>query len=132
MDQKIKFVPVYQESFRRMVIEEYLSTGCQKKDLLAKHGIAGKGAIQRWMRLYGYDDPHTKRKRRQKLKFVLPIVTHVSMPSDSQNMHDLQKKIQQLERQLEDEKLRSELYLRIIEKAEAELKIQIKKKPSTK
>ncbi len=70
-----------------------------------------------------------KRKRRQKLKFVLPIVTHVPMPSDNQNMHDLQKKIQQLERQLEDEKLRSELYLRIIEKAEAELKIQIKKSP---
>jgi len=132
MDQKIKLVPVYEESFRRMVIEEYLATGCQKKDLLAKHGIAGKGAIQRWMRLYGYHDPHTKRKQRQKLKFVLPIVTHVSMPSDNQNVHDLEKKIRELERQLQDEKLRSEGYLRIIAKAEEELKVQIKKKPSTK
>ena len=130
MDQKMKIVPVYEESFRRMVIEEYLGTGCKKKDLLAKHGIAGKGAIQRWMRLYGYHDPHTKRK--QKLKFVLPFITHVSMPSDSQNVRELQKKIQHLERQLQDEKLRSEAYLRIIAKAEEELKIQIKKKPSTK
>ena len=113
-----------------MVIEEYLSTGCQKKGLLAKYGIGGKGAIQRWMRLYGYHDPHTKRD--QKLKFVLPIATHISMPSDSQNVRDLQKKIQELERQLLDEKLRSEAYLRIIEKAEEELKIHIRKKPSTK
>ena len=54
------------------------------------------------------------------------------MGSENQDVRDLQKKIQDLERQLQDEKLRSELYLRIIEKAEEELKIQIKKKPFTK
>jgi transposase len=130
MNEKFKMLPVYEEPFRRMVIEEYLATGCQKKALLAKHRIGGKGAIQRWMRLYGYQDPHTSRK--QKLKFVMPIATHISMPSDSQNVRDLQKKIQELERQLLDEKLRSEAYRRIIEKAEEELKIQITKKPFTK
>ena len=130
MDQKFKILPVYEEAFRRTVIEEYLATGCEKKGLLAKYGIGGKGAIQRWMRLYGYHDPYTKRK--QKVKFVLPLVTPRPMATDSQNVRDLQKKIQELERQLQDEKLRSELYLRIIEKAEEELKIQIKKKPFTK
>lgn len=130
MDQKFKMLPVYEESFRRTVIEEYLATGCEKKGLLTKYGIGGKGAIQRWMRLYGYHDPYTK--RRQKLNFVLPLVKSLPMASDNQTVRDLQSKIQELERQLQDEKLRADLYLRIIEKAEKELKVQIKKKPFTK
>ena len=130
MDQNFKIIPVYEESFRRKVIEEYLATGCSKKAILAKYHIGGKGAIQRWMRLYGYSDIHTNRQ--QKIKFRLPFSKTLSMPSDSPNSIDLQKKIAELERQLQDEKLRSEAYLRIIEKAEQELKIQIKKKPFTK
>ena len=31
MDQKFKILPIYDESFRRMVIEEYY--GCYKKDI---------------------------------------------------------------------------------------------------
>lgn len=131
MDQKFKILPIYDESFRRMVIEEYLSTGCCKKDLLAKYGIGGKGAIQRWMREYGYHDMH----RKQIGKLALPFSKPFSMPSDNpkpRDLDDLQKKILALEQQLQDERLRSEAYLRIIEKAEQELKIQIKKKHSTK
>ena len=45
---------------------------------------------------------------------------------------ELEKKVLELQRQLEDEKLRSEAYARIIEKAEQELKISIRKKINTK
>jgi hypothetical protein len=56
------------------------------------------------------------------------------MPSktNSNNRDDpklLQKRVAELERQLQDEKLRSEAYRRMIEKAEKELHIQIRKKP---
>jgi len=44
----------------------------------------------------------------------------------------LHKKIDELQRQLEDEKLRSEAYQRMIEKAEKELNISIRKKPYTR
>jgi hypothetical protein len=133
MEQNFKILPIYEEPFRRMVIEEYLATGCSKQDLLAKYHIGGKGAIQRWMRLYGYVDTH--RRRKERVNFTLPFSTLRSMPSHKQNtgeVEDLQQKVQELERQLQDERLRSEAYLRIIEKAEEELKIQIKKKRSTK
>jgi hypothetical protein len=43
----------------------------------------------------------------------------------STDVDELQKKIQELEHQLQDEKLRSEAYERIIEKAEKELKIPL-------
>lgn len=116
------------ESFKRMVIEEYLSSGCSKEHLLAKYGIRGKGAIQRWMRQYGYEDIHRKRM----IRFAIPSSPTIPMAKKSNDVRELQKKIKELERQLEDEKLRSEAYSRIIDIAERELKIPIKKKSDTK
>ena len=44
----------------------------------------------------------------------------------------LNKRIKELERDLEDAKLKAEGYSRMIDIAERELKIKIRKKPSTK
>jgi transposase len=80
------------------------------------------------MRKLGYEDTH----RSQKLKFDETLPLTVPMSTKNENTRELQKRIQELEQQLQDEKLRSEAYLRIIDKAEKELKIPIKKKLSTK
>lgn len=130
MEKKL-FQPHYDRAFKRKVIEEYLATGCSKMYLLRKYDIQFKSAIQTWMRILGYSDPGTSG---QSFKFgqiiFAPLPKEKSdTPSD---IADLQKKIRELERQLEDEKLRSEAYARMIEKAEEELKISIKKKSGTK
>ena len=117
----------YDESFKRKVVSEYLSTGCSKTELLVKYGIGSKSAVQNWMSKFGYTDyPVLTRK------FGALILPTLSKQSKSQNNEELLRRIRELERQLEDEKLRSELYARIIEKAEKELKIPIRKKPNTK
>jgi transposase-like protein len=128
MEHKIEIRQMFDESFKRMVIEEYLATKCNKTELLRKYNINFKSAIQTWMRRLGYDDIH----RSQKLKFDETLPLTVAMATKSENTRELQKKIQELEQQLQDEKLRSEGYLRMIDKAEKELKVSIKKKPSTK
>lgn len=126
------FAPHYEVAFKRKVIEEYLSTGCTKAYLLKKYSIDFKSAIQTWMRILGYTDPN---KDFQKPKFGKIIFTalpkQIKRKPDT-NIGELQKKVRELERQLEDEKLRSEAYARVIEKAEQELKIPIRKKPNTK
>ncbi len=130
MEKKL-FQPHYDLSFKTKVIQEYLTTGCTKMFLLRKYNIQFKSAIQTWMRVLGYNDP---RGGPQKFKFVK--ITFTSLLKKKENAAtdptDLQKKIRELERQLEDEKLRSEAYARIIEKAEKEFKIPIRKKPGTK
>ena len=128
MEHKIEIRQMFDESFKRMVIEEYLATKCNKTELLRKYNIHFKSAIQTWMRRLGYDDIH----RSQKLKFDETLPLTVAMATRSENTRELQKKIQELEQQLQDEKLRSEGYLRMIDKAEKELKVSIKKKPNTK
>jgi transposase-like protein len=120
---------VFDEPFKRKVIEEYLATGCAKEHLLNKYGIKGRSAILRWMRAYGIEDIH----RRENIKFALP--PHLStfpMSKKSEDVKQLQKRIKELEQQLEDEKLRSEAYSRIIDIAERELKLPIKKKLDAK
>lgn len=97
-------------------------------ELLRKYNIHFKSAINTWMKRLGYEDIH----RSQKLKFDETLPLTVSMGTKSQDTRELQRRIQELEQQLCDEKLRSEAYLRMIDKAEKELKVSIKKKPSTK
>ena len=123
-----KVIQIYPDSFKRKVIEEYLDTGVPKMDLLRKYGIKTKSGIQRWMKKLGYTDAY----RIPRVKFTGITIDTLAKEIILNDSEELQKKIKDLERQLEDEKLRSEAYLRIIDKAERELKISIKKKPGTR
>jgi len=129
--QKKLFKPHYDVSFKRKVVEEYLATRCSKMSLLKKHDIQFKSAIQTWMRVLGYTDPFAQNQTVRRPKF--DTITYSCMPSKTtSNRSDdpkvLQKKIAELEKALQDEKLRSEAYQRMIEHSEKELHIQIRKK----
>jgi transposase-like protein len=129
MEKKL-FQPHYDREFKRKVVEEYLATGCTKMSLLRKYNIQFKSAIQTWMRMLGYRDPGS-----QPQIFKFGQITFTSLAKQKQDTTEsveLQKRILELERQLEDEKLRSEAYARMIEKAEKELKISIRKKTGTR
>ena len=129
MEKKL-FQPHYDRDFKRQVIEEYLLTGCSKMFLLKKYNIQFKSAIQTWMRVLGYKDPG---RQMQKFNFGQLIFTSLAKQKDTlTESKELQKRIKELERQLDDKKLRSEAYARMLEKAERELKISVKKKHDTK
>jgi transposase len=133
--QKKLFQPHYDVVFKRKVIEEYLATGCTKMSLIRKYHIQFKSSIHTWMRVLGYKDPYAFQQIVRRPKFG--VITYSCMPSkttsnSSNDPRVLQKRIAELERQLQDEKLRSEAYQRMIEKAEKELNIAIRKKPFTR
>jgi len=76
-----------------------------------------------------------KKKLKLEKIFLPPTFTFITAPTLIKKLkdeHELHKRIRELERQLAEEKLRSEAYARIIDKAEKELKIPIRKKPNTK
>ena len=127
MEHKIEIRQVYDEQFKRKVIEEYLATKCSKMYLLRKYNIHFKSAIQRWMKNLGYVDVYQK-------KLTKFAITNTNMATNKQieDISDLQLKIKLLEKQLEIEKLRSKAYARVIEIAEQELKIPLRKKYNTK
>jgi transposase-like protein len=112
---------LYTIAFKRKVIQEVLS-GVPKETLRLKYNIRGKSSILNWMRKLGYAEPAPEPEE----------VLVMAAEQDSLTPAELQKKIKQLERALEDEKLRSEGYRRMIDKAEEQLKINIRKKSGTK
>ena len=85
------------------------------------------------MKIYGYEDPNKKVSyievlNQAELKNKFSNIEHIK----SLNPEEQRDYIKQLEFKLEDEKLRSEAYKKMIEIAEKELKISIKKKSNTK
>jgi transposase len=121
----------YPESFKRSVIEEYLRTACTKKFLLKKYDIKTKGGIQIWMRQLGYADIHQK-PGYLAATTIPPLATKKDITGESASNQELEKRIKELERLLEDEQLRAEAYERIIDIAEKEFHIPIRKKHNTK
>lgn len=125
---EMRRIQIYDEAFKKKVIDEYLAGGISKMDLLRKYNIKTKSGIQRWMKKFGYADVY----KLPETNFTSITFVDLAKKTDLKNDSDLLKKIRELERQLAEEKLRSEAYARIIDKAEKELKVPIRKKPNTK
>jgi transposase-like protein len=123
------YIQHYSESFKRKVCEEYLLTGHSKMSLLKKYDIRMKSGIQKWLRQLGYEDIHQKPRY---LNSYLPSLALKKTDTSTSKTDSLEKRIKELERLLEDEQLRSEAYIRVIDIAEKEFNIPIRKKPNTK
>ena len=121
----------YSLDFKHSVIKEYLAGGIGMNALLRKYDIRINGGIIRWMRRLGYVEVPVK-------DGYLPIAKPLSLAAKKTNKEQhsealsQEQRIKELERLLEDEQLRSEAYRRIIEIAERDLNIPIRKKPDTK
>jgi len=124
----MEYKKTYEDAFKRKVIEEYLLKRCTKTSLLIKYNIRFTGAIQTWMKQLGY----TESGGPARLNFGRITQQALLKNKKNESSENLQKRVRELEQQLEDEKLRSEAYARMIEKAEKELKVSIRKKPNTR
>ena len=123
---------VFSDELKRDIIEEYIETGSSKASIQAKYGIKSKCGIQKWMRKLGYADLNSKDSTSLSKNIGEDMTKKNSNNNSLETKEALEKRIGQLERQLEDEKLRSEAYKRMIEITEKELKISIRKKGNTK
>ena len=124
----------YPEKFKRKVIEEYLRTGCTKMDLVRKYKIRSKSGITSWMQELGYEDINRK-------MYYFEVLNRATLMAGKKSKKQktpvseqtaLLEKIKLLELKLEEEKLRSEMYSRMVEIAEKDLNIPIRKKYNTK
>ena len=123
---------VFSDEFKKKIIAEYLETNLTKREILDKYGIRSNSPIQKWMLKFGIADPYAKKDylgftntNRLKKKQTIPSELEL------QNLA-LSKKIKELEKLLGEEKLKAEMFARVIEIAEKDLKLNIRKKSDTK
>jgi transposase-like protein len=106
----------YSAEFKNYVCQEYLDGQGSKIELQRKYGIKGHDRVKVWLENYPYLEG---KKNRSALK---------NKPSQEPTRKQLEQQVKQLKRQLEDARLKEEAYRTMIEIAERELKIKIKKK----
>jgi len=117
---------------RKLIIEEYLRTGCKKQFIWEKYTgqPEERGRLLRWMRQLGYDIPAKLGKLAVQNSSAMRI--RQSSFNDSLDSVQLKERITQLEKALVQSELRATALETMIEVAEKELRINIKKKSFTK
>lgn len=120
---------VYPEWFKRKVCEEHLKKGIPKDHLMAKYGIKGKSAILNWLRKFGYIETF-----KTEPIYEPTFLTEMGQKKQegTQDQEALQAKVKALEKALEQAQLEKEAWRMMVEVAERELKIDIRKKSGTK
>jgi hypothetical protein len=114
-----KWQSQYSEEFKRHVCTEFI-TGTLTRRAIEQKFKLGNSRLDCWLKNLGYN-------------YSRPRLVSLSMPEPvSSTDPKKQESVEKLKRELEDAKLLAETYRRMIEVAEEELKISIRKKSNTK
>ena len=106
------------------IVQEYLNTSSTQKELKEKYNFRGNNNINYWMRKFGL----SKLSEEQ-------IELHQAMAKETQKTsieQELELKIKKLEEELKREQFRTKALNTMIDIAEREMKVDIRKKPGAK
>lgn len=114
----------YTDDFKLKVVQEYLMTDATVSDLQKKYGIKSRSGISEWVRKFGLNKP-TQRE----IEFENAMKGQNGRTAREQ---ELELKVKQLEKELEKEHLRTLALNTMIDIAERELKIKVRKNSGAK
>ena len=121
----------YSQELKHQICKDHIENGLRLRDCVKKYNLSCHSLVHDWLRQLGYV-PGVDRRRRSA---YIGIENFKSLPDKQKKRQPLtqeQQQIELLKKELEDAKLLAEGYRRMIEIAESELKIPIRKKPNTK
>lgn len=119
---------LYTLELRHQICKEHVEDGVKLADLVRKYNLTSHSLIHDWLRKLGY---LPGRNRRSQVVYI--GLENYSLVDKKQDKTKVElSEIAALKKELEDAKLLAEGYRRMIEIAETELKIPIRKKPNTK
>ena len=117
-------VNCFPDELKLKVVQEYMDTDMSQRELMQKFNIRGVNTIKKWMRKFDLQAPSQqeielqRRMTKQKEKTLYE--------------RELEAKVKKLEQQLDYEQLRTLALDTMIEIAERDLKISIRKKSGAK
>ena len=119
----------FDEDFKVQVIREVLLGQCTLDEARDKYNLASKMIINSWIRLYQVYGRCSIFSREE-----IPDMASKKDGKETSSAESLKSeiRIRDLERQLDEQRLLSEMYNKMIELAEKEYKISIRKNSNTK
>jgi transposase len=114
----------FTDEFKFQVIQEYLNTDITHEELKKKYSIKGNNCIPNWKRKFGTSQVTEEQINLQR--------TMSKEEEKTPRERKLEAKVKELEKALEQERLRTLALNTMINVAERDLKISIRKKSGTK
>ena len=121
LGQKSRSRYFYNDSFKHKVCKEFMTGQITKTDLGKKHKIGGKNTILNWLRCFNYV-PQSSNSMKIKQQ------ENLTTKQKSKVLQTKTPEVELLEKELEEKKLQIEMYSRMIDLAEKEFGVQIRKK----
>ena len=121
MKTKVNHFP---DELKLKVVQEYIQTDQSQKELMQKYNIRGNNCITRWMRKFELQTPSQQQVELQR--------TMAKQIEKTPYEQELEAKVHKLEEQLEYEQFRTLALNTMIDIAERDLKISIRKKAGAK
>ena len=121
----------YSFELKHQICKDHIDNGLSLRDCVEKYNLSSHSLVHDWLRQLGYIGGVNRRTR----SAYIGIENFKSLPDKPKKNRPLtpeQQQIELLKKELEDAKLQAEGYRRMIEIAESELKIPIRKKLNTK
>jgi hypothetical protein len=130
----------FSEAEKHFIIQELLSTGCTKAQIWEKYTgqLEEHGQLLRWLRQLGYDSSiKTRRPNFDTKKTAMASKKETKIAPIPNGIDDfetlqLKKRIAQLEKKLKDADMKAIAYSTMVDIAEKEFNISIRKKYNTK
>jgi transposase len=121
MKRQVNFYP---DELKLRIVQEYLYTDISKAEIKKKYGIGGNNCISNWICKFGLSKPSSGQKQINQ--------TMSKERKKSSGEEELELKVKRLEKDLEYERLRTEALVTMIDLAEQEFKVPIRKKSGAK
>ena len=117
-------VNCFPDELKLKVVQEYMDTDVSQRELMQKFNIRGVNTIKKWMRKFDMQAPSQQEIELQR--------TMAKQKEKTAYERELEAKVAKLEQQLDYEQLRTLALDTMIEIAERDLKISIRKKSGAK
>ena len=114
----------FTDELKFKVVHEYMNTDVSQRELMQKFNIRGNNTIKKWMRKFDLQAPDLQQIELQS--------TMAKQTEKTSYERELESKVQKLEQQLEHEQFRTLALNTMIDIAERDLKISIRKKAGAK
>jgi transposase len=139
MDKRIKVIPGFRskDSFttheRHQIIREFLKSRCSKREVWERYTghVEEHGNLLKWMRQLGY----IKGRRftfAENNSLMTKKKSTLKIPEEPIEIFQLKTRISELEEQVKDAEMKALAFSTMVDIAEKELKISIRKKLNTK
>ncbi|MGV8829207.1 MAG: hypothetical protein ACWA6U_12925 [Breznakibacter sp.] len=121
MKKRINIIP---DEVKLQVVTEYISSDITREELKVKYGFTGGANIDRWMKQFGVKKPSVNE--------ITQFKEMSKIGGKTKEDKVLEDKIKELEKQLAHAKLKARALDAMIDIAEKEFDIQIRKKSGPK